>query len=272
MSEKANSSTLLKNGLKHPLSVYEFLLEYRRLRMNKKHPYINSGIIKSFEKHEDFLNYLIGFKDNNYSSDLTDLYYELVRRLERIYGREKRLSVLSFEEAISVYYLVLYVKPEVVVETGVSDGVSSFFILSALNENKKGNLYSIDFPEVGMPMLYEKEPGWIVPEALRRRWTLIYGKANVNLPLLLSKLKHVDIFLHDSEHSYTNMRFEFLTALKYMREGSLLLSDDARSNSAFGELYKIPGFDKNHMCLLIGNDSDLGALIINTNFEKTAKS
>ena len=266
MAEKANTFTLLKNGLKHPFSVYEFLLEYRRLRMNKKHPYMSSETIKLFEKYEDFLDYLISFKDkNNYSSDLTDLYYKLVRSVEGIYGKEKRLSILSLEEAISVYYLVLHLKPEVVVETGVSDGMSSFFILSALNENNKGNLYSIDYPEVGMPMLYGKEPGWIVEEALRRRWTLIYGKTKLKLPLLLRKLKHVDIFLHDSEHSYTNMRFEFFMALKYMNGGSLLLSDDVLSNSAFGELHEIPGFDQNHMCLLTGKDSDLGALIINSN-------
>ena len=273
MSDKANNFTLLKNGLKHPHAVYDFLMENRRLRMNQKHPYVNSENIKSFEKHEDFLNYLIDIEyKNNFSSDLPDLYYNLVRRIEGLYGKDKSLSILSLEEAISVYFLVLHTKPEIVIETGVSDGMSSFFILSALNENKKGNLYSIDLPEVGMPKLYGKEPGWIVDEALRQRWTLIYGKTEVKLPPLLGKLKHVDIFLHDSEHSYTNMRFEFSMALKYMKEGSLLLSDDVRSNSAFQELLNIPGFSRNKICLLASKDSDLGALVINSAIEYQIKS
>ena len=273
MSNKANNFTLLKNGLKHPLSVYDFLMESRRLRMNKKHPYVKSKSLQSFEKHEDFIKYLIGIEyKNNYLSDLTDLYYNLVRRIEGIYGKDKSLSILSLWEAISVYILVLHLKPEIVVETGVSDGMSSFFILSALNENKKGNLYSIDLPEVGMPNLYGKEPGWIVDEALRQRWTLIYGRSELKLPPLLGNLKHVDIFLHDSEHSYTNMRLEFSTALKYMKEDSLLLSDDVRSNSAFQELASVIDSGRSKMCLLTGMDSDLGALIINNAIENQTKS
>ena len=141
--------------------------------------------------------------------------------------------------------------------------MSSFIILSALNENGKGKLYSIDLADVGMPKIYGKEPGWIVDEELRKRWTLIYGKTSDELPELLEKLKYVDIFLHDSEHSYENMQFEFSLALKYMSENSLLLSDDVRANSAFEDLRNIEGFNQNRMCFLIGRDSDLGALMLN---------
>ena len=273
MSNKANNFTLLKNGLKHPLAVYDFLMESRRLRMNKKRTYVKSENLRSFEKHEDFIKYLIGIEyKNNYLSDLSDLYYNLVKKIESTYGKDKSLSILSLEEAISVYILVLHFKPEIVVETGVSDGMSSFFILSALNENNKGNLYSIDFPEVGMPKLYGKEPGWIVDEALRQRWTLIYGKSESKLPPLQRNLKHVDIFLHDSEHSYTNMKFEFSTALRHMKNGSLLLSDDVRSNSAFQELSDVKDFGQNKICLLTGKDSDLGALIITRAIKNTVES
>ena len=264
MPIKANKITLLRNGLKHPYAVYDFLLEKQRLRMNRKHPFVNSDTIRTFEKHEDFLNYLVKFEHlkSDFSSDLPALYYDLVKKIESLYGSDKSPSILHLEEAISVYFLVLHIKPEIVVETGVSDGMSSYFILTALNENKKGKLYSIDLPEVGMPRLYNKEPGWIVNEALRDRWTLIYGRSEQKLPPLLEKLKHVDIFLHDSEHSYTNMRFEFSIALKFMKVGSLLLSDDVRSNSAFQELLNMPDLTQNEMCLLAVKDSGFGALYI----------
>ena len=166
------------------------------------------------------------------------------------------------EESTSLYFLIQDLKPEVIVETGVSDGMSSFFILSALNENRKGKLYSIDLADVGMPKLYGKEPGWIVDEELCKRWTLIFGKTSYKLPELLEKLRHVDIFLHDSEHSYENMKFEFLLALKHMSDNSLLLSDDVRANSAFQELLSIPIYNKSKICLLTGANSDLGALLI----------
>ena len=94
-------------------------------------------------------------------------------------------------------------------------------------------------------------------------WTLIYGKTEVKLLTLLENLKQVDIFLHDSEHSYANMKFEFSSVLNYMKEGSLLLADDATSNSAFQELLSFSGFGKSKCCLLTDSDSDLGALTIN---------
>lgn len=272
--KKASTFTLLKSGLRRPIAAYEFLMEERRLRMNQKHPFVSSENIKSFEKYEDFLEYLIGLEyiKNDRLPDLTDLYNNLVKKIETLYGKGKSLSILSLDEAISVYLLILHIKPEIVVETGVSDGMSSFFILSALNENQKGNLYSIDLPEVGMPGLYGKEPGWIVDDTLRKRWTLLYGKTEVKLAPLLNELKRVDIFLHDSEHSYTNMKFEFSLALKYMNEGSLLLSDDVRSNSAFQELLSIPSCAKSRSCLLTGNDSDLGASVINFTDKHPAES
>ena len=45
-----------------------------------------------------------------------------------------------------LYALVRYCKPDVFVETGVSHGASSAFILAAMEENQKGHLYSIDLP------------------------------------------------------------------------------------------------------------------------------
>lgn len=173
--EKSQQLYFVKKGLKHPRAVYDFLMENRRLGMNPKHPFVYSEDIKSFEKHNDFFEYLIGLEyiKNDY---LPDLYNSLVKKIETLYGKDKSLSILSLEEAISVYLLVLHIKPEIVVETGLSDGMSSFFILSAMNENQKGNLYSIDLLEIEMLRLYGKESGWIVNDTLRKRWMPIYWK------------------------------------------------------------------------------------------------
>lgn len=265
MPDKASYLSMLKYGLVHPRAVVEFYMEKKRLKINREHPYKLSEDIRVFEKYQDFLKFLIDFDETSkiYSTNLSNTYFNLIKEIESVYGKDKSISVLSLDESISLYFLIQDLKPEIVVETGVSDGMSSFIILSALNENGKGKLYSIDLADVGMPKLYGKEPGWIVDEELRKRWTLIYGKTSDELPELLEKLKHVDIFLHDSEHSYENMQFEFSLALKYMKEGSLLLSDDARANSAFEDLRNIEGFNQNRMCFLIGRDSDLGALMLN---------
>lgn len=133
----------------------------------------------------------------------------------------------------SLYVITRIMKPQAVVETGVFKGSSSFAILSALEKNEKGCLYSIDLPSA---RLKGKEVGWLVPENLLKRWHLQMGLSSDLLPDLLKDIEGgVDIFLHDSEHSYENMMWEYMYVLKAMREGGLILSHDISRNSAFKE-------------------------------------
>jgi predicted O-methyltransferase YrrM len=128
-----------------------------------------------------------------------------------------------------LYVICRLLKPKIVVETGVASGVSSTYILHALHKNAEGKLYSIDFPNPG-----DKLPtGWLVPDNLRDRWRLIFGKSSDKLPTLLNEVTQVDIFLHDSDHSYENMMYEFEIAWPYIRKGGLLLSDDTHMNTSF---------------------------------------
>ena len=130
--------------------------------------------------------------------------------------------------------LVLYsisrtLRPSIVVETGVADGVSSSYILCSLEENKRGRLHSIDLSR------QERQSGWIIPDYLRHRWQLILGRSSDRLSPLLEKLGTIDVFLHDSEHSYQNMLWEYQTAWAYLRTGGLLLSHNIDSNDAFSD-------------------------------------
>lgn len=134
-------------------------------------------------------------------------------------------------EAPAIYSLVRLLKPEVVVETGVADGVTTSYILRALEDNGRGKLYSVDLPHYLLPE--GKQPGWIVEEGLRGRWELRVGDAAELLPPLLKELKTVDMFLHDSLHTYDHMMFEFRAAWPHLRGGGLFLSHDVGSNDAF---------------------------------------
>jgi hypothetical protein len=163
-------------------------------------------------------------------------------------------------DSLMLYALVRAKKPNIVVETGVASGRSSWIILEAMNENKKGHLYSIDLPKYysgKKPASYlteegkeelcgfvpeGKQPGWLVPGRLRSRWTLILGESKKELPQLMEKLEKTDIFYHDSEHSYENMKFEYSAAWPKIPAGGLLLSDDVTWNNAFKEFL----FEKTH--------------------------
>ena len=131
------------------------------------------------------------------------------------------------------------IDPEVIIETGVAYGVSSAFILKALQENGRGTLYSIDLPPLRTG--YEKFWGVAVPDELRGRWSLHRGSSARVLPCLLQEISTVDLFVHDSLHTHKNMRREFDTIWPHLRDGGLLLADDVERNRAFGELQrKVP--------------------------------
>jgi predicted O-methyltransferase YrrM len=145
---------------------------------------------------------------------------------------------------------VRQLRPAVAVETGVCNGVSTAFLLLALERNAEGELHSIDLPEVageeyeagtfwdgkgGAVIPPGKEPGWMVPEELRSRWQLVLGRSQDALPPLLERVGGIDFFMHDSEHSYECMSFEFATAWSALCPGGALVADDVNVNSAWDE-------------------------------------
>jgi predicted O-methyltransferase YrrM len=132
------------------------------------------------------------------------------------------------------YLMCRLLEPAVVVETGVAYGVSSAFILRALEENGRGVLHSVDLPP--LRRRYNEFWGIAVDESLGSRWNIHRGSSKRALPGLLEGVGTVDLFLHDSLHTYRNMRREFEAVWPRLRDGGLLLADDVERNRAFGEL------------------------------------
>jgi predicted O-methyltransferase YrrM len=137
-------------------------------------------------------------------------------------------SHFGVDEAL--YVLCRLLRPQVVVETGVCLGISSAHILYAIQKNGSGRLFSIDLPFKSL----SEEPGSFVPSELRREWTFLKGASRDLLPYLAEKMI-VDVFMHDSEHSYSNMLFEYKTIWPSIRSGGLLLSDDVYWTRAFSK-------------------------------------
>jgi predicted O-methyltransferase YrrM len=134
------------------------------------------------------------------------------------------------------YLLCRLIEPSVVIETGVAYGVSSAFILRALEENGRGTLHSVDLPPLRRE--YERFWGIAVPEALKGRWNLHRGSSARVMPRLLEDARTIDFFVHDSLHTGRNMRREFDTVWPHLRAGGVLLADDVERNRAFGELQR----------------------------------
>jgi len=129
------------------------------------------------------------------------------------------------------YVMVRTRMPDVVIETGVAYGLTSAFILQALTANGKGELWSVDLP----PLAYDPDSyvGVLIPTRLRGPWHLCRGSAVRCLPDLLKSVRNVDLFIHDSLHTYRNITKEFELVWPFIRPGGILMADDIEGNRAF---------------------------------------
>jgi predicted O-methyltransferase YrrM len=166
---------------------------------------------------------------------------------------ERRADLRSVGGGTGLYNEVLYLlirsfQPARVVETGVAYGFSSAYILRALEDNGEGTLYSIDRPNAAvggyrnadgqLDSVYLgslSQLGAIVPPELRGRWHVKVGTSRDQLPDLLESIGTIDAFFHDSDHSATNMAWEFQEAWSHLRAKGVLIADDVSSNSVFDD-------------------------------------
>ncbi len=164
----------------------------------------------------------------NFINEAEKLFDSVVAKQQPVtnlrWNAEKQLFTL-------LYAVVITKNPKVVIETGVANGITTNAIMKALelNENK-GVLHSFD-------VLQETSKAYI-------------GSGNWNFHLLntkntykqiineITKLPKVDIWVHDSNHGYRWQKFEYLLALKSLKSGGILISDDIDASPAWGELSK----------------------------------
>ena len=131
----------------------------------------------------------------------------------------------------AIWCLVRCLQPRHVVETGVAHGVTSRFILEALEKNSRGHLWSIDRPP--MEREWKAQIGAAVDGRIQHRWSYIRGSSRRRLPKLLRQLNEIDLFVHDSLHSERNVRFEMDRAWQTLRPGGVLIVDDIDVNRGF---------------------------------------
>ena len=200
------------------------------------------------------INYVLRYKKISQFLDLPEnqikKYYEELKNSGFVETLDSRLlpysnvqtgSMMSPLRGPILYVMMRIIQPKIIVETGVASGASTSFLLKALQQNNSGHLHSIDLPaspendpDVRLPK--NKKPGWLVDDELKNRWTYHEGRSSDLLKPLLDKLGFIDVFIHDSLHTYENMKFEYDTAWPYIRKGGFLASDDIKWNLAFSEL------------------------------------
>jgi predicted O-methyltransferase YrrM len=221
MIDSTPTATLLKKAIRHPLRAV------RRLVENARQSWLSDA--KERELLVDFLS-------NVFDADTQRILDEYERcgiggwmerrRAElRDFPGPYRLGSTPAIDCETIYFLVRAMKPNVVVETGVCYGVSSAYILQALKDNDRGTLYSIDLGNTP----HEPPNDFFVPLNLKSRWHLIIGDCKQALPLLLAQLRQIDLFHHDSLHTYEHMMWEYEIAHAYLGPSGVLSSHDVRT-------------------------------------------
>jgi predicted O-methyltransferase YrrM len=182
--------------------------------------------------------------------------------LERQYHAKYIAGWVNLIDAQFLYWAVRRAKPRTIVQAGVSNGLSSAFMMLALAKNgPEGRLYAIDLPHIfnpadpwwtttgevyGVLIPEGKSSGWMVPDIYRDRFDIEAGDAKLLLPALIDRLDRIDLFFHDSDHTYNHMMFEFEQAMRKLAPHGLIIADDVAWNASlrdFADKHDIPCYN-----------------------------
>ena len=175
---------------------------------------------------------------------------------------------------VLLYLVTRALRPQHVVETGVWYGWSSRAILAALHVNGSGRLTSIDLPTLTAGRLNAdgtfdrarvdaiSDTGREVPAYLKDRWELrlVSSPEESTAALEQSAALGIDMFLHDSDHSYENMTREFRIAWAGLGPRGVLYSDDVDWNAAFTDFARSVNRARRTFRLYPYTHSHVGAL------------
>jgi predicted O-methyltransferase YrrM len=131
-----------------------------------------------------------------------------------------------------VHFLVRYLRPKVVLETGVAAGYTSQAILSALEQNGEGTLYSSDFPYFRLDAP-ERYVGCLVDDALRPRWHLGLNGDRANLAEFGADLDQIDFVHYDSDKSVEGRQFVMDAIRDKLSADAVVMMDDIDDNTFF---------------------------------------
>jgi Methyltransferase domain len=150
---------------------------------------------------------------------------DLARRVRWRFDFKRRVL---FGRRYAWYAIARELRPALIVETGIKDGLGSVLLLRALERNAAegapGELISFD--------LYP-DKGWLVPPELRERWRPIFAPTTEALGPALEG-REVGMLVHDSDPAAAD--FEYRTALAHAAPRLALVAGTAHHSDALRTL------------------------------------
>lgn len=159
-------------------------------------------------------------------------YGELKRRMQ---ANPSSKNTPYFGRRLGWYAVARWLKPGLIVETGIQNGLGSTLLLEALaanvDEGHSGELLSIDV---------DPDTGWMVSERQQDRWTKVVGSSfDVLEEAIAGRL--LSMFIHDSDHSPECERFEMDVAVAHRAERMALISDNSHVTSVLRDICREMG-------------------------------
>lgn len=211
---------------------WKFEQKFDKMKQKRKEEYL-----KNMQDSEKIFKKI--FPDKNFHSDIFEKLEDHLKKFEESKKNEKFPSKnnpyqhagLNLKNCRLLCNLIVFSKPNLVFETGVAYGLSSSYILFGLDFIKQGKLISTDY--IFFPFHSEDTVGQAIPNYLKSRHELVVSRSKEKLYDVLKNTSSIDVFLHDSNHTYKHMMLEFKTAWPNIKNDGFLLSDNVHWNDAF---------------------------------------
>jgi hypothetical protein len=155
---------------------------------------------------------------------------DLVKRLEaKLRRRRDANNRTYFGRRIGWYTATRWLKPRLTIETGTADGLGTAVIARALQRNAGEGI-------PGKVISFDATPdaGWLLDEELRDWADLVFGDVSETLPRELDGAI-VDLFVHDSLHTYEHERFELEVVKAHAAARFVAISDNAHATTALAD-------------------------------------
>lgn len=150
-------------------------------------------------------------------------------------SRTDRKPVAMYGRRVGWYCLIRSLRPRVIVETGVHDGLGSSVLLQAVQRNRtdgyEGHVIGIDI---------NPKAGWLIPQRLRDHLTLVIEDSALAVPRIAREYA-IDLFIHDSDHRYSHELKEFQQAAHGLASGAVVLSDNSHVTTALQDFSAASG-------------------------------
>jgi hypothetical protein len=139
-----------------------------------------------------------------------------------------------FGKRLGWYVLARVIRPSVIIEVGVHDGLGSLLLLRALQRN-------LDEGHPGRLVSFDVNPaaGWLVGSD--PLWELRIEASSEGLKGVLERHGEVGMFIYDGSHAYQEERQDLELAAASLAADGLLLSDDAQVTHALADLCRERG-------------------------------